>query len=276
MLNLVPQVATLTSRYNDGDQALHLQFQLHGDVRWQAQPGQFFMLSLPGLGEAAFTFVSMPDSHGCFTALVRMVGHLSNALAILPTGSIVGVRGPLGQPWPALDGKTVLVIAGGCGLAPLAAWLAQRISSGQKNNTAVLYSTRSESSRVLAHEREVWQQASLPLLQAIDIPGEDFYAAFTRNIHGALALLPKPADAVLTGGPEAMMLLAGNLLEQHNIAVENIWLSLERRMHCGIGLCGHCYVGSSLVCKEGPTLTLARTRQLLEQQLATSSAWMHC
>lgn len=276
MLSLVPQVAVLIERYDDGDNALHLQFQLQGDVLWQAQPGQFFMLSLPGLGEAAFTFASLPDSQGRFTALVRKVGDLTRALDRWPTGSIVGVRGPLGQPWPKLDGKTVLVVAGGCGLAPLAAWLEQRITSGQQDQTALFYSTRSASGRVLGRERESWQQAKLPLLQTVDTPAQDMAQACTLGIDTALGLLPRLPDAVLSCAPEAMMLLAGELLEQRGLAAENIWLSLERRMHCGIGLCGHCYVGSSLVCKQGPTLTLARTRELLAQQVTGSPAWTHC
>ena len=72
------------------------------------------------------------------------------------------------------------------------------------------------------------------------------------------------------------MLLSGRVLEQYGIAPHHIWLSLERRMHCGIGLCGHCYVGSSLVCKEGSVLTLARARALLAQQVGGSLAWNHC
>jgi anaerobic sulfite reductase subunit B len=276
MLNLIPEIALLTERYDDGENALHLQFQLQGDSRWQAQPGQFFMLSLPGIGEAAFTFVSLPDQHGCFSALVRKVGHLTKALDDLPLGSVVGVRGPLGQPWPTLNAKTVLIVAGGCGLAPLSGWIDQRINNQQQMNTALLYSTRSAASRVLSRERDFWQKNNLPLLQAIDTPALDFAQTCALDIDAALALLPFMPDAVLTCGPEAMMLLTGKLLEQRGITSDNIWVSLERRMHCGIGLCGHCYVGSSLVCKEGPTLTLARTRALLAQQVVTQPAWTHC
>ncbi len=112
MLSLVPEVATLLARYDDGEDALHLRFRLEDGARWTARPGQFFMLSIPGLGEAAFTFVSLPDEGGCFTALVRQVGKLTDALRDLPLGTFVGVRGPVGQPWPELADKTVLVVAG--------------------------------------------------------------------------------------------------------------------------------------------------------------------
>ena len=177
MLSLVPQAATLTDRYDDGENALHLTFQLMAPASWQAQPGQFLMHSLPGMGEAAFTFASLPDDEGKFTALVRMVGDLTRALENFPIGSIVGVRGPLGQPWPELAGKTVLVVAGGCGLAPLAAWLHQRINSNQQHKTALLYSARSEASQVLSRERESWLQTGLPLLQPVDQPAQEIAQA---------------------------------------------------------------------------------------------------
>ncbi|RZU36845.1 NAD(P)H-flavin reductase [Fluviicoccus keumensis] len=280
MLSLVPEVATLLARYDDGEDALHLRFRLEDGARWTARPGQFFMLSIPGLGEAAFTFVSLPDAQGCFTALVRQVGKLTEALQDLPLGTFVGVRGPVGQPWPELADQTVLVVAGGCGLAPLSAWLGQRLANGQAGRTALLYSARSEDSRILAKERDAWRQAGLPLSLPVDDPAwhtpQELTQATGSRLDAALALLPSFPDAVLCCGPEAMMLGVGDLLEKRGLSPSAFWLSLERRMHCGVGLCGHCYVGSSLICREGPTLTLARTRELLAQQVATRPAWVSC
>ena len=280
MLSLVPEVATLLARYDDGEDALHLRFRLEDGACWTARPGQFFMLSIPGLGEAAFTFVSLPDTQGCFTALVRKVGKLTDALQDLPLGMFVGVRGPLGQPWPELADQNVLVVAGGCGLAPLSAWLSQRLATGQRAGSALLYSARSEDSRILAKEREAWRRASLPMTLPVDDPAwhspDELTQATGHRLDAALALLPSFPDAVLCCGPEAMMLGVGDLLEKRGLSPDNFWLSLERRMHCGVGLCGHCYVGSSLICREGPTLTLARTRELLAQQVATRPAWVSC
>ena len=280
MLTLVPEVATLLARYDDGEDALHLRFRLEDGAHWQAEPGQFFMLSLPGLGEAAFTFVSLPDARGVFTALVREVGTLTRALRELPLGTFVGVRGPLGQPWPALMDQTALVVAGGCGLAPLAAWVDRRIVAGLQARTAVLFSARSAAGRILAREREAWEAAGLPLLQPVDDPAwhtpEELTQAAGHRLDAALARLPERPAAVLTCGPEAMMLGVGALLEKRGIAPEKVWLSLERRMHCGVGLCGHCYVGGALVCRDGPTMTLVRTRALLAQQCPGKAAWVSC
>lgn len=280
MSRLTPCAATVVARYADGADAVHLQLQLANEVRWQAQPGQFFMLSLPVGGEAAFTFVSLPDANGRFSALVRQVGHLTRIVQTLAVGSVVGVRGPFGQPWPLLSAETVLVVAGGCGLAPLAAWLAQRLDSHQQAGTALLYSARNTDSRILARERADWQDAGLPQVLPIDDPAWHTPAELTQatgaRLDSALALLPRAPTAALVCGPEAMMLGVGELLQQRGLSAERIWLSLERRMHCGVGLCGHCYLGSRLLCRDGPTLTLAQTRASLAQQVETTPLWMQC
>lgn len=280
MPSLTPQAATVIDRYADGADAVHLQLQLADEVRWQAQPGQFFMLSLPGVGEAAFTFVSLPDAHGIFSALIRQVGHLTRIVQTLPVGTVVGVRGPFGQPWPLLADDTVLVVAGGCGLAPLAAWLEQRVHRPQQINVALLYSARSADSRILARERADWQRDGLPHVLPIDDPAWHDPAELTQatgaRLDAALALLTNTPTAALVCGPEAMMLGVGELLQQRGLAAERIWLSLERRMHCGVGLCGHCYLGSRLLCRDGPTLTLAQTQAALAQQVATTPLWMQC
>ena len=279
MLSLLPEMAHLIDRYPDGTDALHLRFRLANGVRWQAQSGQFFMLSVMGIGEAAFTFVSLPNSDGEFSALVRNVGHLTAALFELPVGSVVGVRGALGQAWPILENKSVLVIAGGCGLAPLASWLDLRLQQ-ENQQTVLLYSVKNNDSQILAQERLAWQQQSLPMLMVEDDPTwhstEQLAQATGQRLDAALALLPEPPQAVLTCGPEAMMLAVGEMLRQRGVAPKHIYLSLERRMHCGVGLCGHCYLGSSLVCKEGTVFDLSRVQALLAQQLPSEAAWQHC
>ena len=279
MLSLLPEIAHLIDRYPDGTDALHLRFRLANGVRWQAQAGHFFMLSIIGVGEAAFTFVSLPNSDGEFTALVRKVGQLTAALFELPVGSVVGVRGALGRAWPTLENKSVLVIAGGCGLAPLAAWLDLRLQQ-EKQQTVLLYSVKNNDSQILAQERLTWQQQGLPMLVVEDDPtwhsADDLAQATGQRIRAALALLPTRPQAVLTCGPEAMMLAVGDLLTQQGIAAEHIYLSLERRMHCGVGLCGHCYLGASLVCQEGTVFNLTRVHELLAQQLPITPKWQHC
>lgn len=242
------------------------------------QPGQFFMLSLPGVGEAAFTFVSLPDAQGRFRAVIRETGTLTRALQDWPLESIVGVRGPLGKGWPDIaPQQPVLVIAGGCGLAPLAALLDSRTEV--RGRTVLLYGSRTEPVGVLAAARAAWQGQGVDVVHVVDegpcktarcLP----ITAWDARLAVARARVPQQNVAVLLCGPEAMMRVATSELMQQGIPPDHIWVSLERRMHCGIGLCGHCYVGDSYICQDGPVYRADDWLRLCPEVLA--SAPLHC
>lgn len=242
------------------------------------QPGQFFMLTLPGVGEAAFTFVTLPDAQGRFRAVIRATGQLTRALHDWPVESLVGVRGPLGQGWPQLDDhQPVLVIAGGCGLAPLAAFLDRRTEV--RGRTVLLYGSRTEPVGVLAGARATWQGQGISVLHVVDegpcktarcIP----VTAWDARLALARARVPQLNLHVLLCGPEAMMRVVTNELMQQGIAPDRIWVSLERRMHCGTGLCGHCYVGDSYICQDGPVYRADAWLRLCPEIL--EDAPLHC
>ena len=140
MLNHIPDAIKLVDYIDDGELARHYQFQLvnlkkninnssekstknnTAKHNWQdAQPGQFFMLNVPSIGEAAFTFTEPPNEQGEFRALIRQMGKLTRTLFTLPKGEILGARGPFGRGWPLekIAKQNIIIIAGGCGLAPL-------------------------------------------------------------------------------------------------------------------------------------------------------------
>jgi NAD(P)H-flavin reductase len=141
MKSLTPNAVRVVECYDDGTDARHYRFEsVARCVMLTPEPGQFFMLSVPGHGEAPFTYVTPPDDSGHFTALVRAVGGLTRALATLDTGAVLGARGPFGRGWPLaeLRGRRVLLIAGGCGLAPLAALLDRLIESRDGTRVALI------------------------------------------------------------------------------------------------------------------------------------------
>ena len=128
MHNHIPDAIELVDYIDDGEQARHYQFRLRNinshatTYDWQsAQPGQFFMLNVPSIGEAAFTFTEPPNEKGEFRALIRQMGKLTSTLFTLPKGETLGARGPFGRGWPLeeITGQNIIIIAGGCGLAPL-------------------------------------------------------------------------------------------------------------------------------------------------------------
>lgn len=264
----VPTAIRLVDVVADGSEARHYTFApVHPVSRQQGQPcppampGQFFMLNIPGAGESAFTFSALPDADGCFGALVRQVGSVTTALFALEPGAILGARGPFGHGWPLApgNGSPVLVVGGGCGLAPLVS--AVRELQAQGRRLVVLYSARTAAAQLLHRERASWRAAGIPVLDVLDTP-----AAIGPVPHLDLAIGQLGGDLpglVLTCGPEAMMFALARDCERRGIPADRIFLSLERRMHCGTGHCGHCYIGSDYCCTDGPVMSWARARPRL-------------
>ncbi|MCG3168671.1 MAG: Anaerobic sulfite reductase subunit B [Pseudomonadales bacterium] len=267
MASLTPAAATIEGVADDSAQARRFVLRLQRpDPAWQhARPGQFFMLSVPGAGEAAFTFLELPDAEGRFGALVRATGVLTRALFALGTGRVVGVRGPFGSPWPGVPaGARLLVIAGGCGLAPLGALLRYRAGNAA-DATALVYAARDESHAMLGAERARWRGAGMAIDELRD-DGETRPQVLRQHlcerIDATLARAGVLPEAACIAGPEAMMRAAAAHLVERGVPALQVFLSIERRMHCAVGNCGHCYVAHSYACREGPTYAYARLLEL--------------
>lgn len=287
MLNHIPDAIELVDYIDDGEQARHFQFRLLNmknsinknsekntntntntntdKHNWQdAQPGQFFMLNVPSIGEAAFTFTQPPNEQGEFRALIRQMGKLTSTLFTLTKGEILGARGPFGRGWPLekISKQNIIIIAGGCGLAPLVNLIDGLTCNKADNQQIVLvYGAQSKQAQLLTTERERWQQ-QIKIYNTLD-EVNDQYALGENESQGtpvdildtALASFTKPATTALLCGPEIMMHSAAKQLVNNGIASDAIFLAIERRMHCAVGLCGHCYLNEHYVCKHGPTFS---------------------
>ncbi|SDW33165.1 iron-sulfur cluster-binding protein [Marinobacter mobilis] len=265
MNSLTPVSAELVEFYDDGEDARHFHFRLLDSGLWpDTQPGQFFMLSVPGVGEVPLTFTQLPDGHQHWWALVRKMGAVTGALFRLEPGAIVGARGPFGRGWPITTKPEgpALVIGGGCGLAPLVSLTDRLLESGQAP-VALIYGARSLEARVLSRERARWQD-QLALFEVVehhpDHPGRQTPLDALPKILQTWGHTPQ---AAFLCGPEAMMTALGRDLIQRGIPEESIWLSLERRMHCAAGTCGHCYLKHRYVCQSGPTFSWVELQPLL-------------
>jgi len=266
---MTPQTIRIAEIYNDGEASRHFTFEATNGTTHSAKPGQFFTLTLPGYGEAAFTYLSLPDAEGQFKALIRETGSLTSALFKCDIGDIIGFRGPFGNSWPEeqLHGKRVLIIAGGIGLPPLAA-IADHLATDD-TQAALIYGSRSPTDQVLKYERSAWHMY-MPVLETFDHPSSKKQLTGTPLDHIAEieTKLGGQPEAILTCGPEVMMNAVGHYFVQNGLSPENIWLALERRMHCGVGECGHCYLGSSYVCTDGPVYSWQQLTQLHSQTTA--------
>lgn len=254
MLELTPRALRLLDCYDDGQEARHFRLCIEQPQPADSAviPGQFFMLGVPGLGEAPFTYVSPPNGDGEFSALIRRSGRLTTQLFERAPGAVLGYRGPFGKGWPLfLGSRRVLAVAGGCGLAPLAGLIEEALRHPSPLQLRVLYGTRNAAAQVLGQERARWR-AALPLIETLDQGGSEALRGSPLAQLDRLFAEELP-QVVLCCGPEAFMLAIAKACVRRGVAADSIWLSVERRMHCAVGLCGHCYIADSYACVDGPT-----------------------
>ena len=220
------------------------------------KPGQFTEIYIPGVGEAPVS-VSGTESDDVIIQTVRSIGTLTEYLFKLGRGDLIGIRGPYGKGWPIekLKDKDVLIVGGGMGLAPLRPVI-KEVERNRRDygRLSILYGARNPSLLLYRYEFDEYRKIpNSELLLTVDRADE----TWTGNVGVVTQLIPKasvdPRNAVaLVCGPEIMMRFTVKALERQGFKGNQIYLSLERRMKCGVGLCGHCQVGPYFVCRNGP------------------------
>jgi len=232
------------------------------------RPGQFTMLERFGVGELPISLSGDPAERGRLVLTIREVGAVTAALTRLAPGDVVGVRGPFGQGWPMAEaaGRDVVLVAGGLGLAPLRpallSMLAQREAFGR---IVVLYGTRSPDEILFRRQLQDWRrQLDLDIQVTVDRATSDWHGrvGVVTGVIPRAAIDPSRAIAFVCG-PEIMMRFTVAALLDLGLGEQAIYVSMERNMKCGVGLCGHCQFGPVLVCREGPVFRSDRVRSLL-------------
>ena len=233
------------------------------------EPGQFILLSVLGVGEAPVTLASSPLRRDGLEICVRRAGSLTNALHRLQEGATIGLRGPFGKgvPVEALKGKDLLFVAGGIGIIPLRSLihyvLERRKDFGQ---LSILYGAKTPKEFLFTDELKAWgQRGDVRLLLTVDKPDEAWkgnVGVITRLIP-PLELRPRETYAVIVG-PPVMYKYVLMELYQKTLPESQILMSLERRMRCGVGKCGHCQINNVYVCQEGPVFTYQFLKRLPE------------
>ncbi len=232
-------------------------------VRPAFSPGQFNMLYAFGVGEAAISLSGDPAESGLFTHTVRNVGNVSAAICGLEPGAAIGVRGPFGVGWPVeeAEGSDVLIVAGGLGLAPLRPSIYRVLTErGRYGHASLLLGSRRPQEMLYAAQLEEWRrQGAIDVALTVDHAGP----GWGGHVGVVPELIPKArfdpdATVAMVCGPEIMMRFSVRALTEAGVAPHRIWLSMERNMKCGIGLCGHCQFGPTFVCKDGPVMRYDR------------------
>lgn len=266
---MAPRVARVRRRRRDGPQVYTLDIEEEGaDGPMQFAPGQFNMLTVFGVGEVPISMSGDPAKRGPVIHTIRAVGPVSNALADLRPGDPLGVRGPFGVGWPMVEaeGKDVIVIAGGLGLAPLRPALYRLFAERERyDEITLLYGTRSPDDILFRRELERWRaRLDVDIEVTVDHARDDWHG----HVGVVTTLIPRatfdPEQAIaLVCGPEVMMRFGIGALRDAGVAEDSIYLSMERNMKCAVGLCGHCQFGPAFVCRDGPVFRYDRVRHLL-------------
>jgi NAD(P)H-flavin reductase len=192
-----------------------------------------------------------------------MVGTVTRTMRQLRVGDTLGVRGPFGNPWPVEEafGSDLVIVAGGIGLAPLRPVLYRLLAQREKfGKVVLLYGTRSPEDILFRRELEQWR-ASFEL--DVHVTVDRAVGRWRGNVGVVTTLIPRAAfdplsTLAMVCGPEVMMRFTALELLKRGVAREHIYLSMERNMKCGIGLCGHCQFGPTFVCKDGPVFRYDR------------------
>ncbi len=220
-------------------------------------PGQFAMLYAFGIGEVPISISGDPTRQGPLVHTVRAVGAVTKAICGSQPGRVLGVRGPFGDGWPVEEaaGSDVLIVAGGVGMAPLRPALEHVLAHrGDYGAVSLLYGGRTPGD--LLYRRELERLRSRFDVE-VDVTVDTASADWRGRVGVVTQLIPRarfdPGDtAALVCGPELMMRFTVRDLLERGLPPERIWVSLERNMRCGLGHCGHCQLGPTLVCRDGP------------------------
>ena len=229
-------------------------------------PGQFTMLYAFGVGEVP---VSVSGSgHGqVLVQTIRAVGAVTRALCAAAPGEVIGVRGPFGTDWglSIADGRDVLIVAGGIGLAPLRPVVLTALDQRARYDRVVLLvGARSPDDLIFTRELETWSRRGADIRVTVD----HGHAGWDGHVGLVIGLIESAVDdpantAAFVCGPEIMMRLSADMLMHCGIPATDIRVSLERNMRCGAALCGHCQLGPLLLCRDGPVVSYAEAAPLV-------------
>ncbi|MEA2071853.1 MAG: FAD/NAD(P)-binding protein [Asgard group archaeon] len=236
------------------------------------KPGQFVLLTVFGVGEVPISITSTPTQHGQFKLGIRKVGNVTKKIHQLEPGNVVGIRGPFGNGFPLEQhyGKDLLFVCGGLGYLPLRSAFNYAIDKRDHfGKIFILYGDRYPNDILFPSQNEDFKKREdIIFHQTVD---RDDDKCWDGNIGVVTTLFPKINDTIkpentvaMICGPPIMYKFVIQELEKLEIKDEAIYMSLERRMKCGVGKCCHCGIGDKFVCLDGPVFTLEQIRGLLE------------
>jgi NAD(P)H-flavin reductase len=228
----------------------------------QFKTGQFIELSLPGIGEGPFTPSSSHYISDNLDVTIMRTGFLTEYVHLAHAGDTIGIRGPFGSHYPLekFKGKDVLILGGGCGLAPLRSLFLTMLTENKDYNS-ITFCAGAKTPRDCIYKDEVteWRKYdNVKFVRAVDIVPEG--EEWDEDVCLVTKLLEKvqlhaDGNPAVVCGPPVMMKFGTKDLLKYGYKEENIYLSIEKKMYCGFGQCRHCVMGKYYACKDGPVFT---------------------
>lgn len=260
-IELVPRPAVIQHIIDESRDVKSFVLQMHNGEVMRAVPGQFVEVSVQGIGEATFAVSRLIEEKKQFVVSVKRLGHLTKMLHRSAEGNLVGVRGPYGNSFPVdrWKNKSIVIIGGGIGLAPLRPVI-DHIRAHRKDygHLEIVFGARSPQDILFKEDLELWgKEKDMTLYTTIDIPHEGW--------EGRVGLIPavvrdvniKPDDRIaVICGPPVMIRFTVAAMKDLGWPEKNMYTTLEMKMQCGIGQCGRCNIGEKFICQDGPVFRL--------------------
>ncbi|MEJ2069812.1 MAG: FAD/NAD(P)-binding protein [Syntrophobacterales bacterium] len=263
---LLPHLFRVESRHRETADTFTLTMTPSGSgSEWPFAPGQFNMLTAFGIGEVPISISGDPAEPQRLIHTIRAVGAATRHLCKLGRGDLVGVRGPFGTAWPVkeAEGRDLVFVAGGLGLAPLRPAIYHALANRPAyGNIEIIYGARSPQDMLYFRELKGWRgRFDARVHVTVDAAPPEWrgrVGVVTKVID--LARFDPPHTVALMCGPGVMMRFTVQGLMARGVEPDNIYVSMERNMQCGLGLCGHCQLGPVFICKDGPVFPFSRIK----------------
>lgn len=250
------------------------QLRMKDGSRLSHKPGQFVEVSVLGVGEAPISVSSSPTRDSSFELGIRAVGNVTRALHRLQPGDTLGIRGPFGNGFPVSEllGQDLLFVAGGIGLCPLRSMVQYAIDKrGQFGKITLLYGCRQPAEQLFQGEIAEWRRRQdIEIMESVDRCPLDVSwggsVGVITTLFPRVDIEPNNTTALVVGPPVMYRYVVAECLKK-GIAKDQILLSLERRMKCGMGFCGHCQINNVHVCLDGPVFNYEELSKLKETEV---------
>jgi NAD(P)H-flavin reductase len=270
---MIPEACRVLEAVQETPKEVHFVLEVPKQEAFRPEPGQFVMVSLPGIGEAPISIAAVPGEgtpEGTFELLIRKAGRLTNLVTRLKAGDTLYVRGPYGRRvgWEAFKGSSLALIGGGLGLAPLRPFVRRALIRRQDfRRIDIAVGARSPEELLFRDDIASWSARRDDVHVGVTVDaasnGWGGRIGVITTLFPKISINPRNTIAV-TEGPPVMYRHAIRKLLAMGFYENHVWLTLERRMKCGIGLCGNCQMDGLYLCQQGPLFSYREVRHLKE------------